>query len=89
MYPVVCAEPGSTSTFISGDQAQGVTSGGWGDGGNGSQTWYQPGNEILYRYGLSSHAPIGVSVNERSVFVDALGLVRLVVDDRAERRCPP
>ncbi|MER5949815.1 S1 family peptidase [Streptomyces sp. NPDC001904] len=50
----VCAEPGdSGGSFISGDQAQGVTSGGWGDCTGGGETWYQPINEILNRYGLA------------------------------------
>ncbi|MFF3611608.1 S1 family peptidase [Streptomyces sp. NPDC002580] len=52
----VCAEPGdSGGSFISGDQAQGVTSGGWGNCGSGGETWYQPVNEILNRYGLRLH----------------------------------
>ncbi|MGW3636075.1 S1 family peptidase [Streptomyces sp. NPDC005122] len=52
----VCAEPGdSGGSFISGDQAQGVTSGGWGNCGSGGETWYQPVNEILSRYGLTLH----------------------------------
>ncbi|NUR01901.1 MAG: S1 family peptidase [Streptomyces sp.] len=50
----VCAEPGdSGGAFISGDQAQGVTSGGWGNCSSGGETWYQPVNEILNRYGLT------------------------------------
>ncbi|MFI7400801.1 S1 family peptidase [Streptomyces sp. NPDC049541] len=50
----VCAEPGdSGGSFISGDQAQGVTSGGWGNCSSGGETWYQPVNEILNRYGLT------------------------------------
>ncbi|MBP2330725.1 hypothetical protein JOF56_011110 [Kibdelosporangium banguiense] len=50
----VCAEPGdSGGSFITGDQAQGVTSGGWGNCGSGGETWFQPVNEILGRYGLS------------------------------------
>ncbi|MGW3248657.1 S1 family peptidase [Streptomyces sp. NPDC001070] len=50
----VCAEPGdSGGSFISGDQAQGVTSGGWGDCSSGGQTWFQPVNPILSRYGLT------------------------------------
>jgi streptogrisin C len=49
----VCAEPGdSGGSFITGDQAQGVTSGGWGNCGSGGQTWFQPVNEILSTYGL-------------------------------------
>jgi hypothetical protein len=52
----VCAEPGdSGGSFISGDQAQGVTSGGWGNCGSGGETWFQPINEILGRYGLTLH----------------------------------
>ncbi|MEU0037681.1 S1 family peptidase [Streptomyces sp. NPDC006333] len=52
----VCAEPGdSGGSFISGDQAQGVTSGGWGNCSSGGETWYQPINEILSRYGLTLH----------------------------------
>lgn len=50
----VCAEGGdSGGSFISGDQAQGVTSGGWGDCAGGGETWYQPVNEILDQYGLT------------------------------------
>ncbi|MFI2350345.1 S1 family peptidase [Streptomyces sp. NPDC019443] len=52
----VCAEPGdSGGSFISGDQAQGVTSGGWGNCSSGGQIWFQPVNEILWRYGLTLH----------------------------------
>lgn len=52
----VCAEPGdSGGSFISGDQAQGVTSGGWGNCSTGGETWFQPINEILNRYGLTLH----------------------------------
>ncbi|MFV0137780.1 alpha-lytic protease prodomain-containing protein [Streptomyces sp. HMX87] len=52
----VCAEGGdSGGSFISGDQAQGVTSGGWGNCSGGGQTWFQPVNEILSRYGLTLH----------------------------------
>ncbi|MFC9651585.1 S1 family peptidase [Streptomyces sp. NPDC059892] len=52
----VCAEGGdSGGSFISGDQAQGVTSGGWGNCSSGGETWYQPINEILGRYGLTLH----------------------------------
>lgn len=50
----VCAEPGdSGGSFISGDQAQGMTSGGWGNCTDGGQTWFQPVNEVLSVYGLS------------------------------------
>ncbi|MFF3941461.1 S1 family peptidase [Streptomyces phaeofaciens] len=52
----VCAEGGdSGGSFISGDQAQGVTSGGWGNCSGGGETWFQPINEILTRYGLTLH----------------------------------
>ncbi|GAA2405200.1 S1 family peptidase [Streptomyces glaucosporus] len=52
----VCAEPGdSGGSFISGDQAQGVTSGGWGNCSSGGETWFQPVNEILAVYGLTLH----------------------------------
>jgi hypothetical protein len=50
----VCAEPGdSGGSFISGDQAQGTTSGGWGNCSSGGETWFQPINEVLSRYGLT------------------------------------
>ncbi|MFC4118684.1 carbohydrate-binding protein [Nonomuraea zeae] len=50
----VCAEPGdSGGSFISGDQAQGVTSGGSGNCGSGGTTYFQPVNEILSAYGLT------------------------------------
>jgi hypothetical protein len=50
----VCAEPGdSGGSFISGDQAQGVTSGGYGNCTSGGETWFQPVNPILARYGLT------------------------------------
>ncbi len=49
----VCAQPGdSGGSFITGEQAQGVTSGGWGNCSTGGQTWFQPVNEILGVYGL-------------------------------------
>ncbi|SOD58923.1 Alpha-lytic protease prodomain-containing protein [Streptomyces zhaozhouensis] len=52
----VCAEGGdSGGSYISGDQAQGVTSGGWGNCSSGGETWYQPLNEILNAYGLTLH----------------------------------
>jgi streptogrisin C len=44
----VCAEPGdSGGSWLSGDQAQGVTSGGSGDCTFGGTTFFQPVNEIL------------------------------------------
>lgn len=50
----VCAEPGdSGGSFVSGDQAQGVTSGGSGDCTSGGTTFFQPVNEILSTYGLT------------------------------------
>ncbi|AWS47234.1 S1 family peptidase [Streptosporangium sp. 'caverna'] len=50
----VCAEPGdSGGSFISVDQAQGVTSGGSGDCSSGGVTYFQPINEILTTYGLT------------------------------------
>lgn len=49
-----CAQPGdSGGSFISGDQAQGVTSGAGGDCASGGTTVFQPVNEILSVYGLS------------------------------------
>lgn len=49
----VCAEGGdSGGSFITGDQAQGVTSGGYGNCSSGGRTWFQPVNEILRVYGL-------------------------------------
>ncbi|GIH79644.1 carbohydrate-binding protein [Planobispora longispora] len=50
----VCAEPGdSGGSYISGDQAQGVTSGGSGTCSSGGTTYHQPVNEILSAYGLT------------------------------------
>ncbi|MEV4579191.1 S1 family peptidase [Nonomuraea jabiensis] len=49
-----CAEPGdSGGSFISGSQAQGVTSGGLGNCSVGGTTYHQPVNEILSVYGLT------------------------------------
>lgn len=49
----VCAEPGdSGGAWISGSQAQGVTSGGSGNCTSGGTTYFQPVNEILSVYGL-------------------------------------
>ncbi|MFI9010564.1 alpha-lytic protease prodomain-containing protein [Actinosynnema sp. NPDC053489] len=48
-----CAEPGdSGGSWLSGDQAQGVTSGGSGNCTSGGTTYFQPVNEILQAYGL-------------------------------------
>ncbi|MFI2239843.1 carbohydrate-binding protein [Streptomyces chrestomyceticus] len=50
----VCAEPGdSGGSFISGSQAQGVTSGGSGNCRSGGTTYYQPINPLLQGYGLT------------------------------------
>jgi streptogrisin C len=48
-----CAEPGdSGGSWISDDQAQGVTSGGSGDCTSGGTTYFQPLNEALSAYDL-------------------------------------
>ncbi|MEU3852148.1 alpha-lytic protease prodomain-containing protein [Streptomyces sp. NPDC029554] len=50
----VCAEPGdSGGPYVSGVQAQGVTSGGTGDCKNGGTTFYQPINPLLGDFGLT------------------------------------
>ncbi|MFS8197998.1 carbohydrate-binding protein [Streptomyces sp. CWNU-52B] len=50
----VCAEPGdSGGSYISGTQAQGVTSGGSGDCKSGGITFHQPINPVLSAYGLT------------------------------------
>ncbi|GGZ29636.1 carbohydrate-binding protein [Streptomyces poonensis] len=50
----VCAEPGdSGGSYISGSQAQGVTSGGSGNCTSGGTTYFQPINPILQNYGLT------------------------------------
>ncbi|WP_034271714.1 S1 family peptidase [Haloechinothrix halophila] len=50
----VCAEPGdSGGSFISGNEAQGMTSGGSGDCTWGGTTYFQPVNEVLNAYGLT------------------------------------
>lgn len=50
----VCAEPGdSGGSWLTGDQAQGVTSGGSGNCTSGGVIYYQPVNEILQVYGLT------------------------------------
>jgi streptogrisin C len=50
----VCAEPGdSGGSYISGVQAQGVTSGGSGDCTSGGTTFYQPINPVLSTFGLT------------------------------------
>ncbi|MCX4985223.1 carbohydrate-binding protein [Streptomyces sp. NBC_00572] len=50
----VCAEPGdSGGSYISGNQAQGVTSGGSGNCSSGGTTFFQPLNPLLQTYGLT------------------------------------
>ncbi|RAS62426.1 streptogrisin C [Lentzea atacamensis] len=50
----VCAEPGdSGGSWVSGTQAQGVTSGGSGNCTSGGTTYFQPVNEILSAYNLT------------------------------------
>lgn len=50
----VCAEPGdSGGSWLSSNQAQGVTSGGSGNCSSGGVTYYQEVNPILSTYGLS------------------------------------
>lgn len=50
----VCAEPGdSGGAWLSGDQAQGITSGGSGDCTAGGVTFFQPLNEVLERNELT------------------------------------
>lgn len=50
----VCAEPGdSGGSFISGNQAQGMTSGGSGNCRSGGTTYFQPVNEALQVYGVT------------------------------------
>ncbi|MET8567272.1 alpha-lytic protease prodomain-containing protein [Streptomyces sp. NPDC004783] len=50
----VCAEPGdSGGSYISGSQAQGVTSGGSGNCSSGGETFFQPINPLLANYGLT------------------------------------
>ncbi|MEV4531906.1 S1 family peptidase [Streptosporangium sp. NPDC049304] len=56
----VCAEPGdSGGSFISVDQAQGVTSGGSGDCDQGGTTYFQPIGPILTVYGLTLDTTAG------------------------------
>lgn len=56
----VCAEPGdSGGAFISGNQAQGVASGGSGDCSSGGTTYFQPIGEILTAYGLTLKTTTG------------------------------
>ncbi|MDK1474951.1 alpha-lytic protease prodomain-containing protein [Streptomyces sp. 549] len=56
----VCAEPGdSGGAYISGSQAQGVTSGGSGNCRTGGTTYHQPVNPILQVYGLTLKTTTG------------------------------
>lgn len=50
----VCAEPGdSGGPFVSGTQAQGVTSGGIGGCASGGTTFFQPINEAATKLGVT------------------------------------
>ncbi|GHH43296.1 carbohydrate-binding protein [Streptomyces candidus] len=50
----VCAEPGdSGGPYLSGTQAQGITSGGSGDCKSGGVTFHQPVNPLLTEFGLT------------------------------------
>ncbi|WP_433544301.1 alpha-lytic protease prodomain-containing protein (plasmid) [Streptomyces sp. CA-294286] len=50
----VCAEPGdSGGPYLSGTQAQGITSGGSGDCKSGGVTFHQPVNPVLTEFGLT------------------------------------
>jgi streptogrisin C len=60
-----CAEGGdSGGSFISGNQAQGVTSGGSGNCSSGGTTFYQPINPILAAYGLTLKTVGGSNTRE-------------------------
>ncbi|WP_347405314.1 S1 family peptidase [Asanoa sp. WMMD1127] len=60
----VCAEPGdSGGGWLSGQQGQGVTSGGSGNCSSGGTTYYQPVNEILSAYGLTLRTSGGGNPN--------------------------
>ncbi|WP_367048243.1 carbohydrate-binding protein [Streptomyces sp. Je 1-332] len=53
----VCAEPGdSGGSYLSGAQAQGITSGGSGDCKSGGVTFHQPLNPLLNEFGLTLKA---------------------------------
>ncbi len=63
-----CAEGGdSGGAWITGDQAQGVTSGGSGNCSVGGTTFYQPVNEILGAYGLSLTTTAGGGSTSRII----------------------
>ncbi|MDG9716974.1 carbohydrate-binding protein [Streptomyces sp. DH24] len=56
----VCAEPGdSGGSYLSGSQAQGVTSGGSGNCSTGGTTYFQPLNPLLQAYGLTLRTTTG------------------------------
>ncbi|MEU0175081.1 carbohydrate-binding protein [Streptomyces massasporeus] len=58
----VCAEPGdSGGPYVSGVQAQGVTSGGSGDCKTGGTTFYQPINALLSDFGLTLKTAVAQS----------------------------
>ncbi|MFE2754789.1 alpha-lytic protease prodomain-containing protein [Actinosynnema sp. NPDC059335] len=62
-----CAEPGdSGGSWLAGDQAQGVTSGGSGNCTSGGTTYFQPVNEILQVYGLKLVVSGGTPTNTTS-----------------------
>jgi streptogrisin C len=66
-----CAEPGdSGGSWISGNQAQGVTSGGTGNCTSGGTMWFQPVNPILQRYGLTLTTSGGGGGSTSSVVSD-------------------
>ena len=69
-----CANPGdSGGSVISGNQAQGVTSGiAGGCGSANPQTWFQPVNEILGAYGLSLTTSGGSGGGSGQRFVSSL-----------------
>ncbi|MFM9372478.1 alpha-lytic protease prodomain-containing protein [Streptomyces sp. Da 82-17] len=61
----VCAEPGdSGGSYISGSQAQGVTSGGSGNCSSGGTTFHQPINPLLQTYGLTLKTAGGADPGE-------------------------
>jgi streptogrisin C len=63
----VCAEPGdSGGSWLSGDQAQGVTSGGSGDCTQGGTTFFQPVNEILQANNLTLVTAGGVQAGQNA-----------------------
>lgn len=55
VYPFARNRGDRGGSFISGDQAQGVTSRGWGSCSSGGGAWFRPVNPIQARYGLTPH----------------------------------